>query len=197
MSDTKTLPVWPLSDPYFEGDSVQVLLDRFGDALGEAMGPRQAQRIAAVLGELADSEPASLLMMDAIFGAQRLNRVVCASYRDDDNLVAAAFYFGAAFAMASLEEEGVFDAAGRKAWLNARQSAGGSNRRVPDWHELAWSKARGLWDEAPERSPTDVADEVYAWLSTDAAWGQSKKSAPARADTVRRLIQKRRLAASA
>lgn len=190
MTDEKRLPVWPLADEYYEGDAVAVLTDRFGDVVGSHLG-FDPEPIARVIAHR-DYDSASLLLMDAITGAERVLRALSDPNPDADTIASSSFYFGAAFALASLEENGVFDSAGAQAWLRRRQAEGGERKAEPRWKALAWARASSLWASDALKTSTQVADEVHAWLGSADAWGGLPSDRPARAETVRRYLQRQR-----
>lgn len=187
MTGDKNAPVWPLDDDYFEGDAVHVMLDRFGDVIGEAVGLHSVIRIAELLAQMTDGEDTSLIMSDAIYGAQSLLRAI-SRQGDNADIAGASFYFGAAFALASLEDRGIFASAGHTAWVREKQSTGAKERPKPKWHALALEHARGLWTHAPGRSPADVAEETLAWLKTEEPWSGLRRDPPATVETVRRFL---------
>jgi hypothetical protein len=175
--DEKRLPVWPFTDEYFEGDAVDVMLSRFGDALGEHVGLNGCgiKRIADVLAGLDEAvsegqadAATQLLRMDAISAAQRTLRVLSEEWRDREDVAGASFHLGAAFALMHLAEEGVFESAERKAWLQGRQSGGGSNKPPRTWWLHADRMARDIWAAAPAMSKAGIAAKVHKRMDAPA-----------------------------
>lgn len=190
MTDDNQLPVWPFTDPEFEGDAVSVLIERFADEIGaERVGFDAVALADLVMEQAAD---ATLLEIDALSGAERVGRAMQSHSWPKEWSISTGFAFGAAFALWRMERAGLFRDAGARQWIRDQQSAGARERPKPQWHDMAWARATELWQRAPDRSPTSIADDIHGWLHDPVTWAPLKPvSPPDRADTVRRFLMKR------
>jgi hypothetical protein len=197
QNDRKRKPVWPYSDPSFDGDPVELLLLEFNCELevhAEMIGSpffnwQHPVGLAAGVISFIDTYPGEpqhdrSMRLEA---EQLIPRVQSGAA----NLDFHYFRFGMALAIWQLARSGMMSAAETLAWRQEQLSEGPKKRPEPPWYSLAADKAAEIWAKTPTAKPTAVASAIHRWLDDDAVWPDGKKVMPASSERIQRWLSKR------